>query len=282
MTKQKMPGTFLGANGLELYYQSWHPQAAAKAVLIIVHGHGAHSDIFTNVVEYLVEQNYTIYSFDLRGHGRSPGKRGYINNWAEYRLDLDAFVKLTQTQEPELPLFLAGQSMGGTIVLDYVLRTSPQLTGLVLISPALGLSVAPWKLLIGQLLSSVWAGFTLSAGIDFATASRDPEVIAANSQDPLRHGQGTARLARELLKTMDWVKLNGNKLQVPLLMLHGEADRVTLFESSQIFFEGLTLADKEMPKYPDSYHELHNDLNYREVLADLKDWLERHLEPVSI
>ncbi|MEM8721534.1 MAG: lysophospholipase [Cyanobacteria bacterium P01_G01_bin.39] len=289
-----MPGTFLGANGLELYYQSWHPQAAAKAVLIIVHGHGAHSDIFTNVVEYLVEQDYTIYSFDLRGHGRSPGKRGYINSWDEYRLDLDAFVKLTQAQEPELPLFLAGQSMGGTIVLDYVLRTtqappfeggvaslrtSPQLAGLVLISPALGLSVAPWKLLIGQLLSSVWPRFTLSAGIDFATASRDPKVIAANSQDPLRHGQGTARLARELLKTIDWVRANGNKLPVPLLMLHGEADRVTLFASSQIFFEGLTLADKEMPKYPDSYHELHNDLNYREVLADLKDWLERHLEP---
>ncbi len=277
MIDQHKEGIFQGANGLELYYQSWYPPASAQAVLAIVHGHGGHSGIFTRMVEYLTERGYIVFGFDLRGHGRSPGQRGYINSWAEYRADLIAFLKLIKTAEPNLPLFLVGQSMGGTIALDYALRESNQLQGLILISPALGLGISLWKLFIGRMLSRIWPSFALNAGIDISAASRDREMIAANAQDPLRHGQGTARLATELLETIDWVNAHATQLQVPLLMLHGEADRVTLAENSQIFWERSTITDKEMQKYPDSYHELHNDLNYQEVLADINNWLERHL-----
>ncbi len=121
MKNHNCQGTFQGANGLDLYYQTWHPQTLARAVLVIVHGHGGHSGIFTRMVEYLNKRDYIVYSFDLRGHGRSPGQRGYINSWAEFRADLKAFLNLVRTKEPDLPLFLIGQSMGGTIALDYVL-----------------------------------------------------------------------------------------------------------------------------------------------------------------
>ncbi|AFZ37001.1 alpha/beta hydrolase fold protein [Stanieria cyanosphaera PCC 7437] len=270
-------GTFPGANGLNLYCQSWHPQTLAKAVLVIIPGHGGHSGIFTKMIKYLIERDYIVYSFDLRGNGRSPGQRGYINNWAEFRADLKAFLHLVKTKEPELPLFVIGQSLGGTIALDYVLREpSNQLKGLILIAPALGLGVNPWKILIGKLLSRILPHFSLDTGIDFSASSRDPEVVAACAQDTLRHSQGTARLATELLKTIDWIYLHVTELQIPLLILHGGADRVTLSESSRLFFERLTLADKEIREYPDSYHELHNDLNYQEVLTDIKDWLNRN------
>ncbi|MDJ0649013.1 MAG: alpha/beta hydrolase [Xenococcaceae cyanobacterium MO_188.B19] len=276
MTNQNQEGTFQGANGLELYYQSWHPPALAKAVLVIVPGIGGHSGIFTRMVEYLLERDFIVYSFDLRGNGRSPGQRGYINNWAEFRLDLAAFLNLVTTKEPDLPLFLIGQSTGGTIALDYVLREPYQLQGLILMSPGLGLGVAPWKLWLGKILSRILPHFALDTGIDLNTGSRDPEVVAAFAQDPLRHSQGTARLATEFLKTIDWIKAHGTELQVPLLILHGGADRVTLPQSSRIFFDRLKLADKEIREYPDSYHELHHDLNYQEVLADIADWLNRH------
>ena len=277
MSEQNTSGTFQGAEKLELYYQSWHPPDLAKAVVVVVHGHGGHSGIFTRLVEYLVDRDYIIYSFDLRGHGRSPGQRGYINCWAEYRADLAAFLQLVRTQESQLPLFLIGQSMGGTIALDYLLRESPQLQGLILMSPALGLNVSPWKLLIGRMLSRIRPHFALDAGIDLSTGSRDPEVVAAYAQDTLRHSQGTARLATELLKTIDWVNAHADELQLPLLVLHGGSDRVTPLASSRAFVERVTIADKKLREYPDSYHELHNDLNYLEVLADINDWLEKHL-----
>jgi alpha-beta hydrolase superfamily lysophospholipase len=269
-------GTFKGANELNLYYQSWHPQIA-RAVLVIIPGHGGHSGIFTKMVEYMLERNYTVYSFDLRGNGRSPGQRGYINSWAEFRADLKAFLNLVKSKEPELPLFVIGQSLGGTIALDYVLRELNQIQGLILIAPALGLGINPWKLLIGKLLSRILPHFSLDTGIDFSASSRDPEVVAACAQDILRHNRGTARLATELLKTIDWIYLHVTELQIPLLILHGGADRVTLPASSRIFFEQLTLADKEIREYPESYHEIHNDLNYQEVLVDIEDWLNRHL-----
>ncbi|MGB6299133.1 MAG: lysophospholipase [Rivularia sp. (in: cyanobacteria)] len=277
MKNNNCEGTFQGAKGLELYYQSWHPQGLTKAVLIIIHGHGAHSGIFGLMVEYLIEHNYAVYSFDLRGNGRSPGLRGYVNSWAEYREDLKLFIDLVKAKEAPQDLFLIGQSMGGTIALDYVLRESTQLKGLILLAPALGLGVSSWKLLAAKILSGILPRFSLATGIDFSAASRDPKAVAACKEDPLRHSRGTARLATELLNTIEWIGASIAEIKVPLLILHGGADTVTLPQSSRIFFERLTLADKERQEYPGSYHELHSDINYQEVLEDMEDWIQRHL-----
>ena len=277
ITNHHREGMFQGADELKLYYQSWHPQRLAQAILVIIPGMGGHSGIFTKMVEYLIERNYSVYSFDVRGNGKSPGQRGYINSWAELRADLKAFLNLVTSQEPTLPLFLIGHSVGGTIALDYVLREAHKIQGLILMSPGLGFGVSPWKLWLGQILSRLWPHFALDTGIDLAASSRVPEQVTAFAQDPLRHSQGTARLATELLKTIAWIKAHGTELQVPLLILHGGADRVTLPENSRLFWESLTLADKERKEYPDAYHELQNDLNYQEVLADIENWLNRHL-----
>ena len=114
-------GTFQGVGGLDLYYQSWHPEGKVRAILVIVHGLGAHSDRFSNVIQHLIPKQYAVYALDLRGHGRSPGQRGYINAWSEFREDLAAFLQLIQTQNPGCPIFLLGHSLGGMIVLDYIL-----------------------------------------------------------------------------------------------------------------------------------------------------------------
>lgn len=277
MRNKNCEGTFQGAKGLELYYQSWHPQSSAEAVLIIVHGHGGHSGIFPLMVEYLIEHNYAIYGFDLRGNGRSPGQRGYINSWSEFLIDLKSFVDLVKAKEPDRDLFIIGQSMGGTIALDYILREPSQLKGLILLAPALELGVSSWKLLAGKILSGVLPRFSLATGIDFSAASRDPKAVAACKEDPLRHSRGTARLATELLNTIKWIEAHIAEIKVPLLILHGGADRVTLPQSSRTFFERLTLADKERQEYPGSYHELHSDINYQEVLRDMENWIQRHL-----
>lgn len=277
MRNKNCEGTFQGAKGLELYYQSWHPQGSAEAVLIIVHGHGGHSGIFPLMVEYLIEHNYAIYGFDLRGNGRSPGQRGYINSWSEFLIDLKSFVDLVKAKEPDRDLFIIGQSMGGTIALDYILREPSQLKGLILLAPALELGVSSWKLLAGKILSGVLPRFSLATGIDFSAASRDPKAVAACKEDPLRHSRGTARLATELLNTIKWIEAHIAEIKVPLLILHGGADRVTLPQSSRTFFERLTLADKERQEYPGSYHELHSDINYQEVLRDMENWIQRHL-----
>lgn len=273
---------FAGVGDLKLYYQSWFPEGKVKALLVIVHGLGGHSDKYSHIVEHFVPKHYAIYSLDLRGHGRSPGRRGHINNWAEFREDLKAFMELITTQHSQLPVFLLGHSLGAVIVLDYVLRY-PQaaltLQGVITLAPAIGkVGVSQFRLLLGRLLSRIWPTFTLNTGLDLAAGSRDENVIAAYAQDSLRHTLGSARLATEYFTAVAWIYDHAPEWQVPLLILHGGADRVTLPEGSEIFYQLVPYPDKQRIEYPGAYHELQDDLNYQEVLTDLENWLEKHLE----
>lgn len=270
-------GTFLGVGGTQIYYQSWHPHLVPRGVIAVVHGLGAHSGIFGNLVKFFGDRNYAVYAMDLRGHGRSEGQRGYINNWSEYREDLGIFHQLIETREANLPLFLLGQSLGGTIALDYVLHYPHlNLPGLILLSPALEANISPIRLILGRLFSGFYPRFSMDTGIDPRTGSRDRQVVAAYYQDTLRHTQGTARLSTEFFQTIAWIAANTDKLTVPLLLLHGGADKIISPRGSRAFFEHVSLKDKELRVYPRSYHELHNDLNYQQVFIDIDTWLVKH------
>lgn len=274
-------GTFTGVGKLELYYQSWYPEGKVRGILAIVHGLGAHSDRYDNVIQHLIPKQYAVYGFDLRGHGRSPGQQGYINRWSEFREDLRVFLELIKTQQPQTPIFLLGHSLGSVIVLDYALRCpqeASRLQGVITLAPALGkVGVSKTRLLIGKLLSRIWPRFTLNTGLDLSAGSRDEKILAAYAQDSLRHTRGSARLATEFFGTVDWVNAHAADWQLPLLILHGGADRVTLPEGGKIFCQQVSCSDKLRIEYPGAYHELQSDLNYQEVMTDLENWLERHL-----
>ena len=274
-------GTFQGVGGLDLYYQSWYPEGKVRAILAILHGLGGHSDRYNNIVQHLLPKQYAVYALDLRGHGRSLGQRGYINAWSEFCEDLGAFLQLIQTQNPGCPIFLLGHSLGGVIVLDYILRYPQQasvLQGAIALAPTLGrVGVSTIRVLLGKMLSRVWPRFTLNTGIDLSAGSRDQQVLAASAQDTLRHTLATARLATEFFATVDWINAHAADWQLPLLILHGGADRVALPAGSDIFYQRVNCKDKLRIEYPGAYHEIQSDLNYREVLADLEDWLEQHL-----
>ncbi|MEO0946550.1 MAG: lysophospholipase [Cyanobacteria bacterium J06641_5] len=277
-------GWLIGKNGSSnhhLYYQWWAADTVfepARGVLVLVHGHSGHSDRFENVAKVLVPLGYRVFGFDLRGHGRSTGRRGHVSNWDEFRADLAFVLEWVTEQWPNSPRFLCGHSMGGTIVLDYVLRSPQGLQGAIAIAPVLGaIGVPAWKLALARLLSRCWPTFTLATSIDTSTATRDPAVNAAYAADPLRHGRGSARLATELSTAVAGIWQRVEDWQLPLLLLHGSSDRVTASANSLAFFERIPYPDKELREYPGAYHELYADLNRQEVLANIVDWLGQHL-----
>ncbi|MBF2063011.1 MAG: alpha/beta hydrolase [Calothrix sp. C42_A2020_038] len=277
----KLEGFIPSTDGTQLYYQTWHPESHVRGILAIIHGLGGHSGIYGNIVEYLIPKNYAVYGVDLRGNGKSPGQRAYINSWNEYREDVGSFVQFVADQNFGVPLFLMGHSLGGLTVLDYVLRfprPKPKLNGLINLTPALGESgISPVKILIGRMLSRVYPRFSMDTGIDFRLACRDEQAIARRIQDKLRHSLGTARLSTEFSRTLTWVQAHASELNVPFLMMLAGNDKVTFPEGSRNFFEKITFADKELYEYPESYHEIHDDIGYQEVLKDLEAWLNRHL-----
>lgn len=271
-------GTFQGFGGLQLYYQCWRPDGKPRAVLAIVHGFGEHSGRYMNVVHHLVPKGYAVYAFDHRGHGRSPGPRGHINSWEEFREDMRAFLQMVAAQEPGRPLFLMGHSMGGLIVLEYALHYPEGLKGVIASGPVLAqVGVSPLLLLLARLFSRIWPRLAMNTGLDATAISRDPEVVAAYQADPLVHSIASARLGTEMARATAWTHEHAAEWKLPLLILHGGADRLAPPEGSRRFFENVPIADKERYEYEGGYHEPHNDVNRAQVLADLEHWLERHL-----
>lgn len=272
-------GRFRGAGGIELFYQSWSPDEAPTATVALVHGLGEHSGRYQNVVDCFVPRGWAVYGFDHRGHGRSPGRRGHIDSFADFREDVAAFLKLVNSEEPAVPLVLFGHSLGGLVVLNYALHHPQGLDAVIASSPHLSdPPVAGWKTFLAGLLSAVWPSFTLGTGLDQTALSRDRQVVAAYRADALVHDRGTARLSTEVADAVQWTQENAARFEPPLLLIHGDADQVCVPEGSAAFYESCGCARKLRLLYTGGYHEPHNDIHRERVLIDMAHWVEQQLE----
>jgi alpha-beta hydrolase superfamily lysophospholipase len=272
-------GNFNGANDLNLFYQSWQPDSEIKAIIALVHGFGEHSGRYMNIVNHVLPQGYTVYGFDHRGHGRSEGNRGHIMDWSEFREDLKLFLQLIRAQENELPLFLMGHSMGGLIVLNYMLHHPEEnINSVIVSSPLLAQpAISPIIVLISKILSRVRPGFSIETKLDVNSISRDPDVIKIYQEDPLVHSTASARFGTELTATMEWTQSHAKDFNKPLLIYHGASDQLVPPAGSQTFFENVQIREKEMHMYPDGFHEPHNDIDHKTVLQDIENWCNKYI-----
>jgi acylglycerol lipase len=276
-------GRFAGTGAQALYYQCWEPDARPRAVLAIVHGFGEHSGRYQNVVRHLVPRDYVVYGFDHRGHGRSPGPRGHVNAWSEFRGDVREFLSLIRRQQSDRPVFLLGHSLGGLIAIEYVLREAPRLHGLIVSNPLLAAArISPLVRAAAAVLAHLAPRVAIKTGLDASAISRDPAVVQQYREDVLVHGTGTPRLSAEITAARKWTSEHAAALKVPFLLILGGADRLVPPEGGRRFFEGVAVADKELKEYPGAYHEPHNDIIADQVMTDLGRWLEAHLSAVRL
>lgn len=276
-------GRFAGHDGMSLYYQSWLDEAMPpRGVVLIVHGLGEHSGAYQHVVDRLAPAGFALFAFDLRGHGRSPGQRGFIESWDDYRQDVRAFLRFITMQQPDRPLYILGHSLGGVIVLDYALRFPDKLAGVIAIGPAIGeIGISPVLMAIARVLSRVWPSVALRIGLDVSAISRDPQVTEAYRADPLVHDRGTARLGTETEQTVAWVQAHAADLRVPLLIQHGESDRIARPDGSRRFLANVVERDKKLIEYAGGFHQVHNDLDHEVAISDLLSWLQQHVDATA-
>ncbi|GAB4526557.1 MAG: monoacylglycerol lipase [Anaerolineales bacterium] len=275
---QHTEGSFESSDGLKMYYQAWLPEDARRGVVCIVHGIGEHSGRYANVVNVLVPAGFAVYGMDNRGHGRSEGVRGGLPAWAALHTDLGQSLAMVRQAQPDVPLFLMGHSLGGLIVLGYALRHSDGLRGVVASAPSLqSKGISPLLMALARLLSRVTPNLTMKTGLDASAISRDPAVVQAYVNDPLVHALATPRMATESEAEMAWVNARAGQWQLPLLMLHGDADRLVPLEGTRTFFEQAPVEDKTLHVYPGGFHESHNDLHKEQAIGDILAWLEAHL-----
>ena len=269
---------FSGAGGLSLFRQTWRPAGPTRAVLINVHGLGDHSGLYPTLVEHCTTRGIVVHAPDVRGNGRSAGQRAYVERWEEYREDLERFVELVRQEEPDRPIFLLGNSLGGLIVLDYALHRPGGIRGIIAASPPLGRLGVPAPLLgLGRLLSRVWPRFSLRTGMDLSGLARDPVVVETVLADPLFHRAGTARLSTEVVAAIARVQAAAPRFPLPLLVLHGSADRMVPPDGSRAFVARVGHPDRELREYAGAFHVLFADLERERVLTDVEQWIAARL-----
>ncbi len=266
-------GFLTGAGGRRIYWQSWTPEAEPRALIVIVHGAGEHSGRYGHVAETLVHDGYGVYALDHRGHGRSDGPRALIDRLDNAVDDLDQLVVQASAEHPPAPVYLLGHSMGGTIAVRYALRYQSRLAGIILSGPLAAIEAGAPLLVAGRVLSAVAPKLGLVA-VDPSLVSRDQDVVRAYASDPLvHHGKLPARTIGELASAIDRFPGDVPAIHVPTLILYGTADRLCPPSGSEMLAQRIGADDKSIRAYDGLYHEILNEPERDEVLAEIRRWL---------
>ncbi len=272
-------GNFKGARNVIIYYQGWLPEEETKAVLLVVHGLGEHCGRYMNVVNYFVPLGYAVYGLDHIGHGRSEGKREFVESFEDFTDTLGIYYNMVAEWQPNKAIFLFGHSMGGTIATYYLLDHQADFKGAIISAPLVkvGDSVSQATITMSKVLSRLAPKMGVVA-LDVNSLSRDPEVVEAYVNDPLvYHGKTTARIAGELMSAMQRITAEAGNIALPMLIVQGGEDSLVDPSGAQMLYEKANCADKTLQIYDTLYHEVFNEPEREVVLTDVENWLDAQM-----
>jgi alpha-beta hydrolase superfamily lysophospholipase len=262
-----------GAGGLKIFMRSWRPEGHARGVVVIVHGFNSHSGEYGWVAEQFVASRFAVYAPDLRGRGESDGERFFVHSFSEWVGDVAMVVTLAKSREPGVPVFMLGHSAGGVVSCIYALEHQPELAGLICESFAHEVPAPDFALSVFKGLSRVapHAHILRLKNEDF---SRDPKVVQAKNSDPLiiNEIQPTQTLA-EMVRADERLRNEFPLITLPVLILHGTADKATRPSGSRRFYDTAGSTDKTLKLYEGHFHDLLNDVDKEVVMADIKAWV---------
>ncbi len=276
---QHMEGGFEGARGTRIFYQSWMPPRKAKAVLVIAHGIGEHSGRYAHVADYFTKRNLAVWACDHRGHGKSDGKRGHVDNFDDYLADLGQMIRIAKDHSPGAKTFLLGHSLGGLIATFYAEKHPSDLDGLIASGPALRekMKISPVTVFMGRTFSRIMPTFTTGTGLNPNLLSHDKEVVKKYVEDPLVHKVATARWFTEYRRAQEETMRLADEFTLPCLIIQGGADGIIDPTVATELYKRIKGSDKTLKVYDNFYHESLNEIGKESVLADIDNWLSARI-----
>jgi acylglycerol lipase len=260
----------------KFYGQYWQA-IETKAVIVLVHGMGEHSSRYEHVAKKLTENSFSVVAFDHFGHGKTTGKRGHNPSFEAVLESIAKTIEKSEELFPKKPIFLYGHSMGGNAVINYTIQKKHHLKGTIATSPFLKLAFEPpkIKLAIGKILQKLAPSITMGNELDPTYMSRDKTEVKKYVNDPLIHHKISPNFSLTFIETGQWAVDNAKKLQIPMLILHGTADKIIDYKGSEEFANNSK--NTTLKLYQGGYHELQNDLCKEEMLQDVVNWLSSQL-----
>jgi acylglycerol lipase len=269
--------TFQSLGGLNIHMRSWQPKDAPRAVIAICHGVNSHSGQYVWPAEQFAAKGFSVYALDLRGRGKSDGERFYVENIAEYVADVSGMIAIAKERNPGLPVYLLGHSAGGVVACTYALDHQQDIDGLICESfafqvPAPGFALAAIK---GISHVAPRLGVLTLHMKDF---TRDPVALKVLEEDPLTKDEvQPAMTVAALVRADERLRDSFDQITLPVLILHGTADKATVCQGSEFFHEHAGAPDKTLKLYRDHFHDLLNDFGKDDVMADIVGWVEKRL-----
>lgn len=270
---------FKNAAGEQLFERRLPAEGETRANVVLLHGYGDHSGRYDWVMQQFHGEDMAVYAYDQRGHGRSPGRRAYIHRFEDFLDDLDVFLEHIQPDLAPAPLVILGHSMGGMVLARYAQTRDPDVRGLVFSSPFLAFSdtVPRFLVALGPYIARVLPGLPVGK-VDNSGLSRDPAVIEAANNDPLAyHGGVAARTGAEFYRMINTIHEAFERITAPMLVLHGKADAIVGHGGSIRLHEKAGARDKTLRLYEDGFHELYNDLDKEQFMAEITTWIKARL-----
>lgn len=251
------------------------PGENTKAVIILVHGIGEHIQRYNYWADLFRKEGIAFAGVDLPGHGRSDGKRGNIKNYNILAEMIDILISSCKQTFPGIPVYLYGHSLGGGIVLDYLLRKNPRIKGAIVTSPYLRLAFEPpkIKLILASVMKNILPGLIQPTGLNTTHLSHDKTVVEKYVNDPLVHGKISVSLFYASAEAAKYSLSHASELKIPTLILHGNDDLILSPDGSREF---AGKSDKaELKIWDGGYHELHNEPFKEEVFKYIMNWINK-------
>lgn len=269
-------------NNIRIFYQSWRENITKKGIILIIHGIVEHSGRYDSLARELVNDGYIVYGFDLLGHGKSEGRKCFVNDFNEF---VDSVYDLTniikKNEDQNLPLFILGHSMGSLIGLLYSERYNEEISGMILSGVGYSAMRQPNKLVlsIARLFSPLIGRLQIPAGINEELLTSNPLLSEKRKNDKLVSRKITLKLGIELYKTYNRIKKTVKSQNLPILMQGGEIDKV-VYHQKKLFKDIGPITDKKLEIYPNALHEIYNEIEdtRKQAYNDIISWLDEHIK----
>jgi alpha-beta hydrolase superfamily lysophospholipase len=269
--------TFETADGLTIFYRSWRPAGPPRATVVLNHGFNAHSGQYLWSADQLTTAGYAVHALDMRGRGKSAGRRFTVDDIGRHVGDLHQMVGIAKAADPGLKLFLLGHSAGGVVACTYTLEHQQELAGFICEDFAFEVPAPALLLTLVKLLAHPFPNLPILK-LKNEFFSRDPAAVAALNADPLIANETQpAVTVAALARADERLRVSFPSITLPLLILHGTADKATRYQGSQFFYDHAGSGDKTLKLYEGYYHDLLNDIGKERPMSDIIAWIDAHL-----
>jgi acylglycerol lipase len=261
------------SDGIKLFIRDYSLQNSNKVILII-HGLGEHSGRYLKLIQDFNDKNISVFTIDIRGHGKSEGKRGHSPFYQQLMNDIQCFIEHVTKKIPDQKYFLYGHSFGGNLVINYSFQENKKINGIIATSPLIKPSIAPSRIVLfmGKLFKKIVPSLILSNGININEISRNMQVINDYINDPLIHNKVSVQLGLDIISSGIYALENSQYITVPMIVFHGKNDGLTSYSASQKLVQN-SGPNIKFIGFDDAYHEIHNEPEKVELLRNIFNWI---------